>query len=180
MKRMRVLFGQRRVMVLITLTVLVLAAAALVASSASFTSTSTNPGNSFTAGNLHHVNGKNNQAILTVTKMKPGDTSSGTVTIQNDGDIDGTFTLAQSAVVAGAGTPSFASYLQLTITDQTTSTQVYTGALNGLGTVSLPTIAAGTTHTFQFSVLFPNGSAGNENQYKGTTASCTFDWTQVQ
>ena len=37
MKRMRVLFGQRRMMVLVTLTILVLAAVALAASSASFT-----------------------------------------------------------------------------------------------------------------------------------------------
>ena len=52
MKRIKVLFGKRRMMVLLTLTVLVLAAAALVASSASFTATSANPGNVFTAGSL--------------------------------------------------------------------------------------------------------------------------------
>ena len=50
MKRMKVLFGQRRIMVLATLAILVLTAAALVASSASFTATSANPGNVFTAG----------------------------------------------------------------------------------------------------------------------------------
>ena len=43
MKRMKVLFGNRRMMVLLTLAILVLAAAALVASSASFTATSANP-----------------------------------------------------------------------------------------------------------------------------------------
>ena len=37
MKRMKVLIGKRRVMVIATLAILVLAAAALVASSASFT-----------------------------------------------------------------------------------------------------------------------------------------------
>ena len=55
MKRMKVLFGQRRVMVLATLAILVLVAAALVASSASFTATSANPGNAFTAGVLVYV-----------------------------------------------------------------------------------------------------------------------------
>ena len=43
MKRMKVLFGQRRIMVLATLAILVLTAAALVASSASFTAQSANP-----------------------------------------------------------------------------------------------------------------------------------------
>ena len=51
MKRMKVLFGNRRMMVLLTLAILVLAATALVASSASFTATSANPDNVFTAGN---------------------------------------------------------------------------------------------------------------------------------
>ena len=54
MKRMKVLIGKRRVMVIATLAILVLAAAALVASSASFTAQSANPGNVFTAGNSEH------------------------------------------------------------------------------------------------------------------------------
>ncbi len=37
MKRMKMMFGQRRIMILATLAILVLAAAALAASSASFT-----------------------------------------------------------------------------------------------------------------------------------------------
>ena len=57
MKRMKVLFGNRRMMVLLTLAILVLAATALVASSASFTATSANPGNIFTAGTLHASTG---------------------------------------------------------------------------------------------------------------------------
>ena len=54
MKRFKVLFGNRRMMVLLTLAILVLAATALVASSASFTATSANAGNVFTAGSLSH------------------------------------------------------------------------------------------------------------------------------
>ena len=52
MKRMKVLIGKRRVMVIATLAILVLAAAALAASSASFTATSANPSNVFSAGHL--------------------------------------------------------------------------------------------------------------------------------
>ena len=55
MKRMKVMFGQRRIMILATLAILVLAAAALAASSASFTATSANAGNVFTAGTPVHL-----------------------------------------------------------------------------------------------------------------------------
>jgi spore coat-associated protein N len=182
MKRMKVLFGQRRVMILATLAILVLAAAALAASSASFNSTSANPGNTFTTGNLHHTNGVAGAILSVPSKMKPGDTSSGTVTIANDGDIGGSsFTLTQSSIVPGAGTPTFARYLQLTVTDQTSSTVVYgPAAFDSLGTVNI-SVPLGSTHTFKFDVLFPNNAtAGYENQYKGTTAGCTFDWTLSQ
>ncbi|HTX68730.1 MAG TPA: hypothetical protein VMH50_06245, partial [Thermoleophilia bacterium] len=65
MKRMKVLIGKRRVMVIATLAILVLAAAALVASSASFTATpSANPGNVFTAGSLHILNTKEGQILV--------------------------------------------------------------------------------------------------------------------
>ena len=58
MKRMKVLFGNRRMMVLLTLAILVLTATALVASSASFTATSANPDNVFTSGSLSITNDK--------------------------------------------------------------------------------------------------------------------------
>ena len=189
MKRMKVLFGQRRVMVLVTLTILVLAAAALVASSASFTSTSANPSNVFTAGNLSHTNSKDGSAILTASLMKPGDTKTGTVIITNTGDIGGAFTLKQSSMSNGAGTPSFGSYLTLTIVDQTTGIQVYptlpatAGPLNGIPVagISLGNFASGAPHTFVFTVKFPDGGVdasgvGKDNQYMTATASCTFNW----
>ena len=71
MKRMKVLFGQRRVMVLVTLAVLVLAAAALVASSASFTATSANPDNTFTAGVMSLGNSKDVPACITPSSTLP-------------------------------------------------------------------------------------------------------------
>jgi hypothetical protein len=183
MKRMRILFGQRRMMVLVTLTILVLAAAALAASSASFTSTSANPGNVFTAGSLGHTNSKDGSYILSVSKMKPGDVESGTVTIENTGDINGVFSIAETVVTPGVGTPAFAEYLELTITDVTTSTVIYGPApLNGVGgSQAMGTIAPGAAnaHTYEFSVEFPDNGPGNENQYKGASCEVDFDWTAV-
>ena len=55
------------------LAVLLLAVSVVIGSGANFTSQSANPSNTFTAGNLTHLNSKNGAALFTVTKMKPGD-----------------------------------------------------------------------------------------------------------
>ena len=116
MKRMKVLFGNRRMMVLLTLAILVLAATALVASSASFTATSANPGNVFTAGALT-ISNKDTAGLsregttvlnLTAAAMKPSDTVSGTAVIKNTGSIAGTFKLTglMDATAARTALPS--------------------------------------------------------------------------
>src|SRR5665648_1084244 len=86
MKRMKFLFGQRRMQVLLTLAVLLLAASVVIGSGASFTSQSANPSNTFTAGTLTHTNSKAPAAVLTAGPLMPGDTSApGTVIITNTG-----------------------------------------------------------------------------------------------
>ena len=95
MKRMKVLFGNRRMMVMLTLAILVLAAAALIASSASFTATSANPNNTFTAGSLYISNedtgGNSRDGVqvlnLMASGMKPGDVVTGTAVIGNSGEL---------------------------------------------------------------------------------------------
>src|SRR5687767_6317391 len=75
---------------------LLLAAMMAVGSGANFNSTSANPGNVVTAGNLSHLNGKDGDAILTVTKLKPGQSDTGSVKITNTGDVDGVFSVART------------------------------------------------------------------------------------
>ena len=115
MKRMKVLFGQRRLQVLLTLAVLLLAVSVVIGSGANFTSQSANAGNIFTAGNLSHSNNKSG-AILTADKMKPGDMAPGTVVITNDGDIAGAFTLTNSNVTPVL--PALSALLTVKIFDQ--------------------------------------------------------------
>ena len=116
---------------------LLLAAMMAVGSGANFNSTSANPGNVVTAGNLSHVNGKDGLALLTVTKIKPAETQTGSVTIQNDGNIAGVFSVAGTIVSdsnALAGKPAFADKLRLTVTDTNTGQVVYNdGLLSAMG-----------------------------------------------
>ena len=166
--------------------VLLVAASAVLGSGAVFTSTSANPANVFTAGNLHHTNSKAGAAILTASKMKPGDSVQGTVAIANDGDLAGTFSLTTSNLsdTPGANGGKLSDVLQLQIVDQTTSTTVYSGAIKSVGTISGGSYAAGASHTYQFTVTFPDGgtpgsATTGDNAYKSSSMSIEFDWTEV-
>lgn len=188
MKRMKVLFGQRRMQVLLTLAVLLLAVSVVIGSGANFTSQSANLSNTFTAGNLSHVNSKNNAAIFTVTKMKPNDMAPGTVAITNDGDIAGDFTLTNSNVTNPV-LPALSALLTVKIYETTTTVptvakhQIY-GGLGGavIGVdpaLALGTFAAGESRTYDFEVTFPNGLPAHDNPYKKASMSVEYNWTST-
>jgi hypothetical protein len=186
MKRMKVLFGQRRVMVLVTLTILVLAAAALAASSASFTSTSANPGNIFTAGTMTHTN---NSTLLTVDPIMPDDTwrQVGTVEIGNTGDADGALTMTSSDLLNTPGPygGNLSEVLQLRITRVSDGAVVYpAGPIDAVGSVAMGNLASGASETYRFDVMFPDGDTaitgpGADNGYKESSMEIDFDWEMI-
>lgn len=183
MKRMKFLFGQRRMQVLLTLAVLLLAVSVVIGSGANFTSQSANPDNVFTAGNLSHTNSKAGAAILTADKMKPGQTVTGSVTLTNDGDISGDFSFAKvmGINVLGNGGGDFRTKLDLTIKEGATT--VWTGKIGATipaAAMNLGTWAPGATHTYDFTVTFPDGGLGGaDNAYKKASITVEFDWTAV-
>src|SRR4051812_9793865 len=97
--------------------ILSLAALMAVASGASFTSTSANAGNVVTAGNLSHSNSKDPGAILTVSKLFPGQSSTGFTDIKNTGGVPGVFTLTESNIVDTPTTNPFSAELDLVVND---------------------------------------------------------------
>jgi hypothetical protein len=183
MKRMKVLFGNRRMMVLLTLAILVLTATALVASSASFTATSANPGNMFTSGSLG-ISNTQSGAILTALNMKPGEYIEGSATIGNTGSIPGTFKLAGVMDTARADySTAFAGYLNLKVYEDGGSTPIYDDTLSGFTSLNLTSgtpWAGGATHAYLFRVTFPNGDAGAENTMMGKSATIDFTWSAAQ
>jgi spore coat-associated protein N len=186
MKRMKVLFGQRRLQVLVAMAALLLAVSVVIGSGASFTSTSANASNVFTTGNLSHSNSKSG-AILTAAKMKPGDSVTGSVVITNDGDLAGTFTLSTSNMTDAAVAPytgKLSDVLTLKIMDG--ATQIYSGAIKSVGTITLPggAWAPAVAHTYDFTVTFPNGATPSgptqgDNNYKKASMSIQFDWVST-
>jgi len=184
MKRMKVLFGQRRLQVLLTLAVLLLAVSVVIGSGANFTSTSANPGNVFTAGNLSHLNSKDGAYILRAYLMQPGNTVTGSVTLTNDGDIPGNFSFAKvmGTNVLGTSGGDFRTKLDLTIKEGLTT--IWTGKIGDTipaANMDLGTWAPAATHTYDFTVTFPDGgSGGADNAYKKASIAVEFDWTAVQ
>lgn len=165
---------------------LLLAAMMAVGSGANFNTTSANPGNVVTAGNLDHTNSKDDDPILTVDKLKPGESRSGTVSITNTGDIDGVFSVARTILTdtTGALTPSnpFAAHLNLKIVDDANPTTVYyddlLSAMNTAQTAGQ--INAGATRTYRFTVRFNDGGPnGADNAFKSAQVTARFNWEGV-
>jgi hypothetical protein len=184
MKRMKVLFGQRRIMVLATLAILVLTAAALVASSASFTATAANPGNVFTAGNLaiSDVTGNDpSTVILSSGLMRPGDVVDGTVTIGNAGNVPGSFTLTKSALTGNAAMAAKLDFVIQEI-DPVSGTDIgapkYNNKLNGaISNLALGIWAGGESHKYKFTVTWPNVPADDAGDTALMGASCSYGFT---
>src|SRR3954453_13198795 len=117
MQRVSALWQASPRKVISALFILSLAAMMAVASGASFTSTSANAGNVVTAGILTHGNTKAPGAILSVSKLTPGNSDSGYTDITNTGDVPGVFTLTRSNVVNSDTTNPFSTKLDLVIND---------------------------------------------------------------
>jgi spore coat-associated protein N len=166
-----------------------LAIAVAVGSGATFTAQSTNPGNALAAGTLTMSNSKDNQAILTSSNMKPGDSSTGTLDIGNTGSIGGAFSLSRTSLVDSDGANPMSQKLNLTVKDcgdfsaGTPSCDAgdpvkYSGTLAAMSSaVALGTFSAGEKHRYEFVVVF-DSSAGNV--YQGDSSTATFQWDAVQ
>jgi spore coat-associated protein N len=191
MSRLRFLAANPR-LALGALLTLLLAAAAVVGSGADFTASSANPANTFAAGTLSILNSKEGTAVLSASNLRPGNSSSGTVDIQNTGGLSGAFTLSRTAPVDSDGSNPLSSKLNLTIVDCGTFvgataptcgdgddvSKYSAGTIAQMGTTghlvtALGTYAANEKHRYQFTVQLDT-TAGNA--YQGDTSSVEFDW----
>lgn len=174
MKHVRFMLGQSRFQMMLALAGLVIATSAVFASGASFTANTANASNVFSTGTLAMSNTPNGMST-TISNMVPGDFHTGTVTIKNTGDVAGHFYL--EPVTISAATKNLDTKLRLVVLDG--STEIYNGTLAGLGQKDLGTYAVNDSHTFTFTVTFPDGGVGADNSYMGATATAAFNWTAV-
>ncbi|MGN6161730.1 MAG: TasA family protein [Marmoricola sp.] len=161
---------------LVPFATLLAAGAVAVGSGATFTSSSGNTISSVTAGTLTQSNSKADQAIFNLTNMKPGDVLTGSLKLTNTGSLPALFSLTEVSATNGFT----GSNLTLNIVDTTANATVYSGTFGGMtaGTpVALGDWAAGTAHTFTFTVKL---DINTPNTDQGKTAGATFSWASVQ
>lgn len=171
--------------VLLPFATLVAAGAVAIGSGATWTS-STDTTVDVTSGTLMHTNDRDS-VELTLVDIKPGDSMTGTVVVQNTGDVDSTLDLAVSGV-----TSSFTDYLTITVTEN--GTELYDGPFNDLAITGtdLDFPAADDVDTtdvdeddatYVFTVTLENNVTGTpeeQNADQGESAGATFTWTQTQ
>jgi spore coat-associated protein N len=156
---------------LVPLATLLAAGAVAIGSGATWTST-TSSSVSVTSGDVLHTN-NHDGAVLTVANIKPGDTVSGTVDIENTGTLDATLGFQESGDTTGFS----AGGLNLVIKQG--STELYNGDFGGYANTvhNLGDLDSGETSTFTFTISMPS-DASNANQNK--TASATYTWVTTQ
>jgi hypothetical protein len=172
------------------LLMLVVAAGLAVGSGASFTSQTASPGNMITAGALTIDNDKRNDgtegAIFHADNMKPGDSTSGVVTVSNTGTVDGAFTLAMAAPTASGTGADLSGRLHLQVEELgsgsgVVATPIADTTISAVGTtpVSLGTWSGGSSHRYRFTVTWPSGLSG-DNAYMSSGLSMDFTWSATQ
>jgi spore coat-associated protein N len=190
MSRLQVLAAQPRIALGALLTLL-LAAGAVIGSGADFTAASANPSNTFATGTLSMLNSQSGSAVLTASGLRPGNTASGTVDIQNSGSLGGAFTLARGAVTNSDPANPLTGKLNLVVDDcgafsgstappcgDGDDVTKYSGTVADMGTPghtvsALGTFASGDKHRYRFSVTLDSSA---DDAYQGDTADVRFDW----
>jgi hypothetical protein len=115
-------------------------------------------------------------AILVARDLAPGASQAGEVTVTNVGDAAGGFSLSASGL-ADAGAP-LSGVLELSVDDLTADRGLYSGPLNGLGSVALGTLAQGEAHRYRFTVSYPGGRPDAlDNALQGASTEMTFVWS---
>jgi spore coat-associated protein N len=129
------------------------------------------------------TNSKNGAAILSISNMKPGTSQSDTVTIGNDGTIDGTVALHQA--ITGDTHPNgltlLSDQLNVKIEDVTgspaTPPVIYDGTIGAMTDKSLGSFPAGTSHTYKFTFSLPDTGATSGPGLQDATTTVRYDWT---
>lgn len=145
---------------------------------ASFTATTDNPGNQFATAHLALSNDKAAAgALVSLTKLVPGDTVARTVTLTNTGDVGFTYAFVASQT---ANTLLWSDAVNgLQVTASRGATVLYTGALKNMGTVAVATaVASGGTDTVSYLFTLPT-SAGNTFQQLAQDLTITYTATQL-
>lgn len=116
-------------------------------------------------------------AVLRAGDMAPGESTTGTVTVDNGGDATGFFKLAQIDVLdtPGASGRRLSASVRLRVEDVENRRAVYVGPLGAMQVHPLGYLRAGQERTYRFTVTLP--ASASAEAFAGARVETKFDWT---
>jgi hypothetical protein len=133
-------------------------------------------------------NSKDNVAVLTASGMRPGDSQTGTVDIENTGSLNGVMSLSRTDLTDSDGANPMSAKLNVTVKDCgnfSAGTPTcdggdpvkYSGTLAAMSSaVALGTFTSPEKHRYEFTVVFDSSAT---NVYQGDSSSARFQWDAV-
>lgn len=141
------------------------------------------------SGAVQIANSHAGQALLSAGGMRPGATSTGTVTIGNAGSAGARFSVTgtgfQETPGAHGGLLSErARLVVLDVTDPDDHAEVYSGTPQGLAATDLGAFAPGEERDYEVRIMLPDGGAPGsgttgDNRYQGAALSLGLEWRAV-
>jgi hypothetical protein len=132
------------------------------------------------SGAVSIANSHAGQALFGAQAQRPGQATSGTVTIGNDGDVAGNFSVRPTALhdTPGANGGLLSQRLELVVSDVTNGDHVlFTGTPADLAQLDLGKFEPGEERDYRFDATLPNGGLVDDNAYQGSSMSLGFDWS---
>jgi hypothetical protein len=118
-------------------------------------------------GSVRISNSLEGRAVFGAGALRPGDSTTGTVRIGNDGTVRSVVTLTASRE-AEVGAASLSASLQLSVVDVGNARTLYSGPAAAFTTIAVGWLAVGESRELRFTATLPR-SAGNALQGASTT-----------
>ena len=139
------------------------------------------------SGALTMSNSRDGRAIFSASRLAPGGSATGTVTIRNTGSVAASLVLSPGvAESSGPRGRALLGALRLRIDDVTAAVErgVYHGGLEELPALALDTLGPGSERSYRFFALLPDGGVSadgaGDNLLQRATMSVAYDWTLTQ
>jgi hypothetical protein len=137
-------------------------------------------------GAIRLSNSRAGQAIVSSGALVPGTSTTGTISIGNDGKASAGVSLARGVVTDRPGPHGgrLSDALDLRVEELAATgapALVYVGRLAGLPDVSLGSFSPGSARTYRFTVTMPDGGVPSspttgDNAYQGSSVSVDYRW----